>query len=123
LIFATAPPPCLAAVLRESIRILQDDPGLQERLASLVRCARQELSEVLGFVPSASQIQPIVVGEEARALEIAQALQQNGFDVRAIRPPSVPPGTSRLRISITLNVDEAAIAQLAEALHHEMVPV
>ena len=49
-------------------------------------------------------------------MRIAQVLQDKGFDVRGIRPPTVPPGTSRLRISLTLNVDAAAITALAEAI-------
>ncbi|HEY1125688.1 MAG TPA: 8-amino-7-oxononanoate synthase, partial [Sphingobium sp.] len=55
---------------------------------------------------------------EARTMRVAAALQQSGFDVRGIRPPTVPRGTSRLRISLTLNVDGAIVAALGETLQH-----
>ncbi len=65
---------------------------------------------------SGSHILPVVIGDDGRTMEVASALQQRGFDVRGIRPPTVPTGTSRLRISLTLNVDEAAVAALADAV-------
>jgi 8-amino-7-oxononanoate synthase len=70
---------------------------------------------------SGSQILPVVVGTSRRALEVAAAMQAAGYDIRAIRPPTVPEGTARLRISVTLHVDEARIGamfdELARALH------
>ena len=58
----------------------------------------------------------MIVGEDARTMRIAATLRDRGFDVRGIRPPTVPAGTARLRISITLNTDETEIAELAVAL-------
>ncbi|RUX83284.1 8-amino-7-oxononanoate synthase, partial [Mesorhizobium sp. M7D.F.Ca.US.004.01.2.1] len=69
-----------------------------------------------GVMPSGSQIQPFVIGDVRRTMAVAAALQARGFDIRGIRPPTVPEGTSRLRISLTLNVDEAAISEMVEAL-------
>lgn len=63
-----------------------------------------------------TQIVPLIVGDDGRAMAMAAALQAGGFDVRGIRPPTVPPGTARLRISLTLNVGEADIAGLADML-------
>ena len=70
----------------------------------------------LGAKVSGSQILPLIIGEDSAAMECAAALQAAGFDVRGIRPPTVPPGTARLRIAITLNVSEAEIAGLGDAL-------
>ena len=70
----------------------------------------------LGISSTGSHIQPIILGDDARTMRIAAALQARGFDVRGIRPPTVPKGTSRLRLSITLNVGEQRIDDLAAAL-------
>jgi 8-amino-7-oxononanoate synthase len=69
---------------------------------------------------SGSQILPVIIGEDARTMRIASALRDRGFDVRGVRPPTVPQGTARLRISLTLNVDERAIADLLDALAAEL---
>jgi 8-amino-7-oxononanoate synthase len=74
------------------------------------------LASTLGIPPSYSQIQPVLIGDNARASRIAGLMQEEGFDIRAIRPPTVAIGTARLRISITLNVDEAQIAAMTERL-------
>ena len=66
--------------------------------------------------PSGSQILPVIVGADADALALAASLLVRGFDVRAVRPPSVPEGTARLRISITLNVDEHDVVGLFDTL-------
>ena len=118
-IFATAPPPLIAAALSESLRILKDEPERRARLGELSDYAASRLSAELGRSSPGSQIFPFIVGESGPTLEIAAKLRADGFDVRAIRPPTVPPGTARLRISITLNVDEQAVAALFAALAAE----
>jgi 8-amino-7-oxononanoate synthase len=65
---------------------------------------------------SGSQILPILVGDNRRAVRIAEGLRNEGFDVRPIRPPTVAEGTARLRISITLNVEPETISRLFERL-------
>jgi 8-amino-7-oxononanoate synthase len=90
-------------------------------LGTLSNYAAKRLASELGRSSPGSQIFPFIVGESGPALEIAAKLRAAGFDVRAIRPPTVPPGTARLRISITLNVDEAAIDALLSALKDAMV--
>jgi 8-amino-7-oxononanoate synthase len=84
-------------------------------LWSRIRYAEAALAP-LGAAPAGSQIIPVILGDDARTMKVAAALQQQGFDVRGIRPPTVPAGTSRLRVSITLNVTEADIDALAAAL-------
>ena len=69
-----------------------------------------------GISVSGSQILPVIIGDDQRTMQIASSLRERGFDVRGVRPPTVPQGTARLRISLTLNVNEGAIAGLFDAL-------
>lgn len=114
-IFSTAPSPLMAAVVRESLRILADEPERCEALWQ--RIARAEAA--LG-IATGSQILPLILGDDARAMDVAAQVQAAGFDVRGIRPPTVPPGTARLRISITNNAGLADIDALG-ALLREML--
>lgn len=109
-IFSTAPSPLMAAVVRESLRLLRR-PERREALHRLIGIAGTCLGTASG-----SQIIPIIIGDDGETMRMAAALQQSGFDVRGIRPPTVPKGTSRLRVSITLNVDESGIAALGARL-------
>ncbi|WP_322994108.1 8-amino-7-oxononanoate synthase [Castellaniella sp.] len=122
-IYATAPSPLVAVATQEALAILQDEPERREKLARLVAFAGQELKRTglaaKGVKASGTQIQPVIVGENARAMALAATLQARGFDVRGVRPPTVPEGTARLRISLTLNVDEAAVTRLFDALADE----
>ena len=119
-IFATAPPPLVAVALGESLAILREEPELRQRLAVLAAYARAAITKRFGSPMPQSQILPIVIGESGPTLRLAEKLQAAGFDVRAIRPPTVPAGTARLRISITLHVDEAAIDALVHCLSEAM---
>jgi 8-amino-7-oxononanoate synthase len=115
-IYSTAPSPLMAAAVREALRIVADEPWRRTRLEELINFAGEQLRSRLGVTPSGSQIVPVMIGDNARSLRIAARLRDGGFDVRAIRPPTVPEGTARLRISITLNVDESQIAAMIELL-------
>lgn len=114
-IFSTAPSPLMAAAVREALRIVADEPERRDKLAHLVRHAESALAP-LGVGATGSQILPLVLGEDGRTMEVAAALQTASFDVRGIRPPTVPAGTSRLRISLTLNVASEDITALADRL-------
>ena len=114
-VFSTAPSPLMAVAVREAISIIVDEPGRSQQLLALADHASDRL-ERFGVPRTGSQILPLLIGDEQRTMEVAAALQARGFDVRGIRPPTVPAGTSRLRISITLNVDESAVDALADAL-------
>jgi 8-amino-7-oxononanoate synthase len=110
-IFSTAPSPLMAVAVREALRILAEEPERQARLWALVAAAEAALGRATG-----SQIVPVIVGADGAAVALAERCRAAGYDVRAIRPPTVPAGTARLRVSITLNVDAAAIAGLGEVL-------
>ena len=114
-IFSTAPSPVMAATVREAIRICADEPERRARLAALVAEAGRTLAP-LGATVTGTQILPLILGEDARAMRLTGALQVAGFDVRGIRPPTVPQGTARLRISLTLNSRPEDLRALAEAL-------
>ncbi len=114
-IFSTAPSPLIASAVRESLRILAGDPDRRSRLKALIAFAERALAPC-GIAPTGSQILPLVIGDDAVTMHMAAELQAASFDVRGIRPPTVPPGTARLRISLTLNVTEADITALAAAV-------
>jgi 8-amino-7-oxononanoate synthase len=118
-IFSTAPSPLMAVAVQETLSILRDEPERQQRLASLIGFAHREIGERDGWRLSGSQILPFVVGDNARAMALAVALQARGFDIRGIRPPTVPAGTARLRISLTNNVDERDVRAMLAALAEE----
>ncbi|WP_423602106.1 8-amino-7-oxononanoate synthase [Sphingomonas sp. MS122] len=114
-IFSTAPSPLMAAAVREALRIVTEEPRRREALHWLIAHAERRLAPA-GVTPTGSQVLPLIVGGDAETMVRAAAVQAKGFDVRGIRPPTVPAGTARLRISLTLNVGEAEIDALAEAL-------
>ncbi|AQR73351.1 8-amino-7-oxononanoate synthase [Sphingomonas sp. LM7] len=114
-IFSTAPSPLMAAAVREGLRCLADEPERRTALWSLIAHAEQRLA-ACGVEPTGSQILPLIVGEDVPAMAMAAALQERGFDIRGIRPPTVPPGTARLRISLTLHAGPDDIDALAAAI-------
>jgi len=119
-IFATAPSPLVAAVTRAAIMLCERSDSRRERLRTFVDLAARELRRHGGLTGSGSHILPIVIGEDRAAADLAARLRTCGYDVRAIRPPTVPDGTARLRIALTLNVDEAAIEGLFQTLAVQM---
>ena len=118
-IFSTAPSPLMAVAVEAALSILRDEPERQQRLKGLIDFAHREIGARPGWRLSGSQIMPFIVGDNARAMALAAALQARGFDIRGIRPPTVPPGTARLRISLTNNVDESDVRAMLDALTEE----
>jgi 8-amino-7-oxononanoate synthase len=110
-IFSTAPPPAVAAALEASLEVIAGEPERRERLRARARYLRRSL----GFEGD-SPIVPIIIGENERAIAVARALQAAGFDVRAIRPPTVPPGTARLRIAVNHGLSEEILDRFVLAL-------
>lgn len=114
-IFSTAPSPLMASAVREALRILAGEPERRQALVARIDEAERLLAP-LGAVCRETQILPLIVGDDARAMAAAAAIQAAGYDVRGIRPPTVPAGTARLRISVTLNASFDDIAGLAATL-------
>jgi 8-amino-7-oxononanoate synthase len=116
-IFSTAPPPSLAAALAASLDIVKTEPERRAQLSGRVTRLHEALSAQGLAVPcDPSHIIPIVIGDNARTVAAAEALQAQGFDVRAIRPPSVPPGSARLRITVNAMLDDETIDRFAAVL-------
>jgi 8-amino-7-oxononanoate synthase len=117
-IFSTAPPPAVAAALEASLDFIEAEPDRRARLLELAAYARARLNgRGAGPQPAnVSQIIPVMLGSNERAVAVAEALQGEGFDVRAIRPPTVSEGTARLRISVNVNLSEAIIDRFVDAL-------
>jgi 8-amino-7-oxononanoate synthase len=116
-IFSTAAPPSIAAALDASLDVIAAEPERRERVRSLARYLRERLAEAGIAVPAGdSPIIPVIIGENERAVAVAAALQQAGFDVRAIRPPTVPQGTARLRISVNVGLSEEILVRFVKCL-------
>ena len=116
LIFTTALPAAVGGWWREMIPRVSADRTSRQRLHDNAAFLRSELSR-LGVRPLGDHyIVPVVVGDDGRAVAAAQSLQAAGFDIRAIRPPSVAPGTARLRITVHADHDRDMLARLAGAV-------
>lgn len=114
-IFSTAAPPPIAAALEASLTVIETEPERRERVLKHSALLRSLLGEAgINTGGSRSQIIPVLLGDNTRACRAASELQAAGFDVRAIRPPAVPEGTARLRISVNAAVDEGALRAVAQ---------
>ena len=121
-IFSTAPPPAMAAAVEASLDVIEAEPQRRARLRATAQALRARLQ--MAGVPAgagASQIVPIFIGDNDAAVAVAEAMQADGFDVRAVRPPSVPPGTARLRICINVNLTGEMIDRFVPALVSALV--
>lgn len=115
-IFSTAPSPLTAHLVQQAILHVGSKPEIQQSLQRLIAFAHDIFDDLSPNISQPSQILPIIIGDDGTAMQIAQTLQNKGFDVRGIRPPTVPAGTARLRISLTLNIEQADIAALYAAV-------
>ncbi len=116
-IYTTALPPAVAEATRASLRLIQTESWRREKLQHLVKRFRQGAGELdLPLMNSFTPIQPLVLGDTARALTVSQRLREQGFLVSAIRPPTVPEGTARLRITFSAEHEEAHVDRLLSAL-------
>ncbi len=116
-IFSTALPPAVIGANLAAVKLLDEEPGRRNRVCELASELRRALREDLGLnTPSESQIVPVMVGDSQSALSLAESLRDAGFFVKAIRPPTVPEGTARIRLSVTANHSLKDVRQLLEAL-------
>ncbi len=116
-IFSTAMPPYFAQQIRAALRLaveMRQERGHLHAVSQLLRSRLQALRLETGA--SASQIIPLLVGANDAALRLAHHLQLRGFAVRAIRPPTVPEGTARLRFSMTARISMQQVEHLADAI-------
>ncbi len=117
-LYTTAQPPLLAEALLQSVELIEAEPWRRERLATLIAQLRQGCVGLpWRLLPSSTPIQPLMVGSSEAALALADGLRQKRLWVPAIRPPTVPDGQARLRISLSAAHTTADVAQLAGALH------
>jgi len=116
-VFTTALPPASCAAAIAALDVLEAEPGRRARLDALSVRMKAGL-EALGFPMKdvVAPIFPVVLGEEARALEASRLLRERGYLVKAIRPPTVPRGTSRLRVSLTASHTPGQVDGLLAAL-------
>ena len=116
-IYTTAVPPAVAAAARAALRVLQVEPWRRERvLGHAARFRREAAGLGLCLLPSTTPIQPVVIGGETEAVAASEALRSQGLWIPAIRPPTVPAGTSRLRITFSAAHSDADVDRLLEAL-------
>ncbi|GAB4116809.1 MAG: 8-amino-7-oxononanoate synthase [Sideroxydans sp.] len=117
-VYTTASPPALAAALMQSLNLIEQGEALRAHLQRLIALLRKGLSDLpWQRMPSDTPIQPLMVGDNKRALALSEGLRARGIWVAAIRPPTVPQGTARLRITLSAAHTEAEVQQLIEALH------
>jgi 8-amino-7-oxononanoate synthase len=112
LIYSTALPPAMVAAAIAALTIIESEPGLTAKPLAQARA----FTSRLGLALAQSPIVPLVIGEPEAALQASNKLAEEGFLVTAIRPPTVPVGTARLRFAFTALHPDEEIARLAEAV-------
>ncbi len=116
-IYTTATPPALAEATRVSLRLLQQDGWRREKLRALIARFRAGAEQLgLQLLPSATPIQPLLIGAAAAAVTLSESLRARGILVPAIRPPTVAEGTARLRITFSAAHEEVHVDRLLDAL-------
>jgi 8-amino-7-oxononanoate synthase len=116
-IYTTSQPPALACATLKSLELLRRESWRREHLAALIRQFRQGAEQIgLQLMDSPTPIQPILIGYSARALRLSRMLRERGLLVTAIRPPTVPAGSARLRVTLSAAHSEAQVQLLLNAL-------
>ena len=117
-VYTTAAPPALAAALLQSLQLIEQGDALRANLHNLIAQLRNGLSDLpWPLMPSETAIQPLLIGDNRQALALSEALRARGIWVAAIRPPTVPQGTARLRITLSAAHSGADVQRLIGALH------
>lgn len=123
-IYTTALPSAVAVATLESLKIVAAEEWRRGHVADLVRQFRTGAHEIgLSLLPSDTPIQPIVIGDSGRALDVSAALEDRGMLVTAIRPPTVPQGTARLRVTLTAAHMPEDVDRLLSALSDALAAV
>jgi len=117
-VYTTATPPALASALLASLQVIAQGDALRTHLQQLVVQLRSGLHDLpWKLMPSSIAIQPLLVGDNQAALELGNKLRERGIWVAAIRPPTVPQGTARLRITLSAAHTATDVTRLIEVLH------
>lgn len=115
--FSTAMPPALAEATRASLRLIRQEPWRRIRLAELIEQFRHGATQLgLSLLPSATPVQAVMIGSVERAVRASQLLSERGIQVSAIRPPTVPQGEARLRITLSAAHSDEHVQRLLEGL-------
>ncbi|GLO08654.1 TPA: 8-amino-7-oxononanoate synthase [Pseudomonas putida] len=116
-IYTTSQPPALACATLKSLELLRHETWRREHLAALIRQFREGAQQIgLALMDSPTPIQPIMIGDSAQALRLSRMLRERGLLVTAIRPPTVPAGGARLRVTLSAAHSEAQVQLLLNAL-------
>jgi 8-amino-7-oxononanoate synthase len=116
-IYTTSQPPALACATLQSLKLLRTEQWRRDHLNSLIQQFRRGAEAIgLQLMDSFTPIQPILIGDAGRAVRLSQMLRERGLMVTAIRPPTVPPGSARLRVTLSAAHSEAQVQQLLNAL-------
>ncbi|MGB1905873.1 MAG: 8-amino-7-oxononanoate synthase [Spongiibacter sp.] len=116
-IYTTAMPAAVAAATLASLDLMASESWRRERLHRLIQSFRERAAAAgLPLMPSVSPIQPLLVGDEDLAMSISAALEERGVLISAIRPPTVPPGSSRLRLTLTAAHSDSQVDRLLDTL-------
>ncbi|MDX1369256.1 8-amino-7-oxononanoate synthase [Pseudomonas sp.] len=116
-IYTTSQPPALACATLKSLELLRSEHWRREHLNALIKRFREGARAIgLELMDSATPIQPILIGDSARAMHLSQLLRERGLLVTAIRPPTVPAGSARLRVTLSAAHSSAQLELLLEAL-------
>ncbi|MFK3818478.1 8-amino-7-oxononanoate synthase [Pseudomonas sp. NPDC089407] len=116
-IYTTSQPPALACATLKSLELLRRESWRREHLAALIRQFREGAQQIgLELMDSPTPIQPIVIGDSAQALRLSRMLRERGLLVTAIRPPTVPAGSARLRVTLSAAHSQAQVQLLLNAL-------
>jgi 8-amino-7-oxononanoate synthase len=121
-IYTTALPPAVAAATRAALRVSERESWRREKVLALARRFGSGLESRGVAVSAAASIVPVIVGEAGRALAVSQKLEDQGFLVAAIRPPTVPAGTARLRVTFSAGHEEAQVDALVNAVAGALGP-
>lgn len=115
-IYSTALPPALISCNLASLKLIKDEPQRRKTLLSLAKMSRDKLQEKGFCVKGASQIIPVILWDNLRALEFAKKIQEKGYWVMPVRPPTVPAGQARLRLSLNYYHNQETLDKLIDAI-------
>ncbi len=121
-VYTTAQPPAIAAATLASLQLVQTESWRREHLGSLIKQFREGATQLgLTLMESQTPIQPVIIGDSGEALAIAEQLEKQGILVTAIRPPTVPANTARLRVTLSAAHTEEDVNKLLEALGKTLI--